>query len=86
LETAEGALLGALGTAVGVAVGLLVVRWVIATTVSSTMPEIGMDVAVSGGTTVAAVLLGVVAVAVASLLTERRLRHMDIPGTLLVVE
>ncbi len=45
-----------------------------------------MDVAVSGGTTVAAVLLGVVAVAVASLLTERRLRHMDIPGTLLVVE
>jgi putative ABC transport system permease protein len=86
LETAEGALLGALGTAVGVAVGLLVVRWVIATTVSSTMPEIGMDVAVSGGTVVAAVLLGVVAVAVAPLLTARRLRHMDIPGTLRVVE
>jgi putative ABC transport system permease protein len=86
LETAEGAFLGALGTAVGVAVGLLVVRWVIATTVSSTMPEIGMDVAVSGGTVVAAVLLGVVAVAVAPLLTVHRLRHMDIPGTLRVVE
>ena len=86
LETAEGVLLGALGTAVGVAVGLLVVRWVIATTVSSTMPEMGMDVAVSGGTVVAAVLLGVVAVAVAPLLTARRLRHMDVPGTLRVVE
>jgi putative ABC transport system permease protein len=59
---------------------------VIATTVSSTMPEIGMDVAVSGDTVVAAVLLGVVAVAVAPLLTVRRLRHMDIPGTLRVVE
>jgi hypothetical protein len=49
-------------------------------------PEIGMDVAVSGGTVVAAVLLGVVAVAVAPLLTARGLRHMHIPGTLRVVE
>jgi putative ABC transport system permease protein len=43
-------------------------------------------VAVSGGTVVAAVLLAVVAVAVAPLLTARRLRHMHIPGTLRVVE
>jgi putative ABC transport system permease protein len=86
LETAEGALVGVLGTAVGVATGLLVVRWVVATTVSSTMPDIGMDVAISAGTVLLAVVLGVVAVALGPLFTVRRLRRMDIPGTLRVVE
>ena len=86
LEAAEGALLGVLGTAVGVALGLLVLRWVIATSVSTTMPDIGLDVAVSGGTVLVAAVLGIVAVAVGPLFTARRLRRMDIPGTLRVVE
>jgi putative ABC transport system permease protein len=34
----------------------------------------------------AALVLGVLAVAIAPLLTVRRLRRMDIPGTLRVVE
>ena len=41
---------------------------------------------ISGGTIVTAVVLGVLAVAIAPLLTIRRLRRMDIPGTLRVVE
>jgi putative ABC transport system permease protein len=41
---------------------------------------------VSAGTVLTAVVLGVVAVALAPLLTVRRLRRMDIPGTLRVVE
>jgi putative ABC transport system permease protein len=86
LETAEGAIIGALATAAGVTLGLLVLRWVIATSVSRTMPDIGMVVAVSGGTLLVAALLGVVAVAVGPLFTVRRLRRMDIPGTLRVVE
>ena len=86
LETVEGVLIGTLGTAIGVGVGLLVVRWVVTTTVSSTMPDMGLDVVISGGTMLTAVALGVLAVAIAPLLTVRRLRRMDIPGTLRVVE
>ncbi|HEX6418281.1 MAG TPA: FtsX-like permease family protein [Acidimicrobiales bacterium] len=86
LETAEGVLIGALGAALGVGAGLLAVRWVIDSTASSTMPDLGMDVVVSGGTVAAAAVLGLLAVAIAPLLTVRRLRRMDIPGTLRVVE
>jgi putative ABC transport system permease protein len=86
LETAEGVLIGALGTAVGVGVGVLVVRWVVTTTMRTTMPDLGLDVAISAGTVVTAIALGVLAVAIAPLLTLRRLRRMDIPGTLRVVE
>jgi putative ABC transport system permease protein len=86
LETVEGLLIGALGTAVGIGAGTLVVRWLATTTMARTMPEVGMQVAVSGATLVAAVVLGVLAVGIAPLLTLRRLRRMDIPGTLRVVE
>jgi putative ABC transport system permease protein len=86
LETAEGLLIGLLGTAAGVGVGLLVVRWIVLGTVRTTMPDMGIDVVISGATVVTAVVLGGLAVAIAPLLTVRRLRRMDIPGTLRVVE
>jgi putative ABC transport system permease protein len=86
LETAEGLLIGLLGTAVGVGVGLLLNRSIIASMWESTMPDMGIDVVVSTATMLTAVALGVIAVGVAPLLTTRRLRRMDIPGTLRVVE
>jgi putative ABC transport system permease protein len=86
LETVEGVLIGLAGTAVGIGVGVGVIRWLTAEIVTTTMPDIGLDVAVGAGTVVTAMVLGVVAVAVAPLLTIRRLRRMDIPGTLRVVE
>jgi putative ABC transport system permease protein len=67
-------------------VGVLVVRWVVTTTMRTTMPDLGLDVAISAGTVVIAIALGMLAVAIAPLLTLRRLRRMDIPGTLRVVE
>ena len=57
----EGVLIGLLGTAVGVGVGLVLVRWIITTTVAATMPEMGLDIVVSAGTVLTAVVLGVVA-------------------------
>ncbi|HNJ97162.1 MAG TPA: FtsX-like permease family protein [Ilumatobacteraceae bacterium] len=86
LEIAEGLIYGVLGTAVGVALGGLIVRWVTTSVMATTMPELGMEVVVSGSTLALAVTMGVVAVAVAPLLTVRRLRRMDVPGTLRVVE
>lgn len=46
----------------------------------------GIALTLSGGTVLAAVLLGAGAVAVAPLFTLRRLRRMDVPSTLRVVE
>lgn len=86
LEIAEGLLYGLLGTAIGIGLGTVVVRWVTNSVIATTMPELGMEVIVSGTTILTAVLLGVVAVAVAPLLTLRKLRRMDVPGTLRVVE
>jgi len=86
LETVEGILIGLLGTAVGLGVGALVVRWLIVQVSSTTMPDLGLDVVVGGATVLTAVLLGIVAVGLAPLLTIRRLRRMDIPGTLRIVE
>ena len=86
LEIVEGLLYGMLGTAFGIGLGTVVVRWVTNSVIATTMPEMGMEVIVSGTTMLTAVLMGVVAVAVAPLLTLRKLRRMDVPGTLRVVE
>ena len=86
LETVEGLLIGLLGTAIGVGAGLLLNRWIITSTLETTMPDMSMDVVVSTGTVLTAIALSVIAVGIAPLLTSRRLRRMDIPGTLRVVE
>ena len=61
-------------------------RWLITSTMSTTMPDMGLDIVVSASTLLTALAVGVIAVAVAPLFTIRRLRRMDIPGTLRVVE
>jgi putative ABC transport system permease protein len=86
LEMAEGLLIGLLATTVGLAAGLFLNRWIIASTWNTTLPEVGLDIVVTASTVLTAVAFGVIAVAVAPLLTIRRLRRMDIPGTLRVVE
>ncbi|MDO8365137.1 MAG: FtsX-like permease family protein [Actinomycetota bacterium] len=86
LEVVEGLLYGVLGTAIGVGVGTLLVRWVTTSVIASTMPDMTLETIVSPTTLLTSVVLGVLAVAVAPLLTLRRLRRMDVPGTLRVVE
>ena len=86
LETAEGLMIGLLGTAVGISIGLLLNRWIITSTLQTTMPDMSLDIVVTPATLLTATALSVIAVGVAPLLTSRRLRRMDIPGTLRVVE
>ena len=86
LEIIEGLLYGLLGTIIGLGLGAWINRWLMTSVVGSTMPDMSMDVIVSADTMLTAVALGVIAVGVAPLLTLRRLRRMDVPGTLRVVE
>ncbi len=86
MSVAESSIVGLLGTAVGALGGLLVVRWVFGTLIPDTMPDIGIDPYLAPWTLAVIVVLGVLAVALAPLLNARRLRQMDIPSTLRLVE
>ena len=82
----EALVVGAIGTAVGIALGWAVLVWITASAVSETMPDLGMLLTVAPVTYAVAVAGGTVAVALAPLLTVRRLRRTDIPASLRVVE
>jgi putative ABC transport system permease protein len=86
LEIVEGLIYGVLGTVIGLGLGALIVRWLMTSVLASTMPDMTLDIILTTETVVTAVALGVIAVAVAPLLTVRRLRRMDVPSTLRVVE
>ncbi len=82
----EALLTGLLGTVVGIGVGYGVLRWMVTTVTPDTMPDVGTFVSIAPVTFALAVLAGTVIVALAPLLTLRRLRRADIPATLRVVE
>jgi putative ABC transport system permease protein len=86
VEVGESVITGLLGTLVGMGLGLAVVGWVVGETREQTFPELGAVVSISPSTLLVAGAIGVLAVAFAPLLTVRRLRRMDIPSTLRVVE
>jgi len=86
VSVVESLLIGAFGTVVGVLAGRGLLEWLIRVLLPSTFPDIGVGVHLSASTLLLAVGFGVVAVSTAPLLTLRRLRRMDIPSTLRVME
>lgn len=86
LLTVESVVLGVLGCATGIAGGVLAIRWIVSASLSSTLPDFEVLTRLGSATIVGAVLAGVVAVGLAPLLTTRRLRRLDVPSTLRVVE
>jgi putative ABC transport system permease protein len=86
LNVAELALLGALGTILGVVGGYAMLVWMTKTTVPSVMPDVGVTATLATTTISLAFLLGTGIVAAAPLLTSRRLRNLDIPSALRLVE
>lgn len=86
LVTVETVLVGALGTGIGIIVGRGLLGWMTDTQMDQTVPDVGVVPYVSAGTLVIALLLGIGAVAIAPLFTARRVRGVDIPSTLRVVE
>lgn len=86
LSMAEGALIGLVGTAIGLAFGALLIRLMVYVQLPQTLPDIGMTAAMGWRTILAALALGVAAVALAPLINARQLKRMDVPGTLRLVE
>jgi putative ABC transport system permease protein len=86
LSVLETALVGLIGTAAGLAGGYQVLRWVATTSIPKVMPELGVTATLSTTTVLLALLLGVGTVAAAPLLTIRRLRRLDVPSALRLVE
>jgi putative ABC transport system permease protein len=82
----ESALIGLLGTIIGLAAGFLALIWLIYGVFPATMPDFGLDPAITLQTFATAIGLGIVAVALAPLLTWRKLARMDLPAKLRVVE
>ncbi len=82
----ESALVGVVATIIGLIGGFALFQYFI-TQWAQTMPEIAIPVVMSPATLVWAVGVGVVAVGLAPLLTApRKLRKMDLPSTLRVME
>jgi putative ABC transport system permease protein len=86
LAVAESVLVGALGTLAGLAGGFLLVGWVANETLPETLPDLGLVTYISPGSLAIAAGVALLAVAIAPLLSARRIRHMDVPSTLRVVE
>jgi putative ABC transport system permease protein len=86
VTVAEGLLVGVVGAALGLGLGRLLLGWMIDTIVSTVVPDIGVIARVAPRTVAMAFALGAAAVALAPLLLLRRLRRMDIPAALRVVE
>jgi putative ABC transport system permease protein len=86
MAVTESFVMGAAATALGVLGGSLTLAWMIDSLIAGTLPEVGMDVVLRATTIVVVVVLGVVVVAIAPMFTARRLRRMDLPGTLRLME
>ena len=86
MAVVENLVIGVVATIVGFAGGLWMLWWVVNVTAAETMPDIGLLVELSPATLVTVIVLGVAAVALAPLFTARRMRRMDLPGTLRVME
>jgi putative ABC transport system permease protein len=83
---AENALLGLGATLAGIVAGWLVLRWMVDYLLADTMPDLDLPSALEPMTVLIALVLGVLAVALAPLLTYRKVRNMDIASTLKFTE
>jgi putative ABC transport system permease protein len=82
----ENLVLGVVATAMGLASGWFLLRLILAIRIPDTVPDIYIPATISTTTLLITLVLGILAVALAPLLTLRRLRRMDVPAALKVFE
>ncbi len=85
MAVVEGSIVGVLGTLIGIGLGFLALGWLMARAASE-IPEIELLVSLTPASIAATLFFGVVVVGLAPLFTARKLRRMDVPSTLRVME
>ena len=82
----EGLVLGALATLLGIVLGYGLLLWFIRELIPASYPDLGVILTIHVPQLAAVLAAGIAVVALAPALTVRKLRRMDIPGTLRVLE
>ena len=83
---AEGVIVGLLATAIGLGIGTLMLDWLLDSLADRTLREFSITRRIAGTTIAWSSVAGLVTVALAPLMLVGRLRRMDIPSTLRVME
>lgn len=82
----EAVAIGILATVIGTVAGLGVLGWMLDSLASRTLPDFQIDRVLSGTTLVITAAVGIVSVMLAPLFLVRRIRRMNLPDTLRVME
>lgn len=82
----ESGAIGVLATILGALGGFAFVRLAVRTNIEETVPDIALDYVVTPTLLAGVAALGIIVVALAPLLTIRKLRRLDVPSTLRVME
>lgn len=82
----ENMILGIVATAIGFVAGWSFIQWLLNVIMPNTMPDLGAEAVMSPRTMTIGLVLGIAVVSLTPLLTFRRLRNMDVPSTLRVME
>lgn len=86
MAATESLVIGIAATTIGIGGGLLMVWWMTQRLLTETLPDFALPVLLRPETVAIVAIMGVLAVSLAPLLTVRRMRRMDLPGTLRLVE
>lgn len=86
IAVAESFVIGMLGTALALLPGYALLDWIVHSYLERTYTDFGVLISISTGSALVLTVVGVVAVALAPLLTVRALRHMDVAAGLRTVE
>ena len=86
IAIAENVVMGLLATLLGILGGMLLVQWMVNSMLPDTFPELSVTPTLGAGSILLTLGAGLGAVTLAPLMTARRLRRMDLPATLRVVE
>ncbi|MGZ4268977.1 MAG: ABC transporter permease [Solirubrobacteraceae bacterium] len=82
----ESLVTGALGTIAGLAFGFAVAGWIVGSLMPDTFPDLDVRTTFSASSLATTLAVGIIAVTAAPLLSLPRLRRMDVPSTLRVME
>jgi putative ABC transport system permease protein len=82
----EAVVVGVLSTLIGALAGSVVLQWMLDSLATRTLPDFDIARELSTTTVVVSLLVGVASVSLAPLFLVRRIRRMDLPDTLRVME